>query len=126
MEQRILDLVDTHPTLPAIGHGEPVSDLALIELERALHRDLGGPGLEFSEENIRKAYGIKSAACWSFCAGCWSWMGCLTTAISCSASSATMSPRTRSTPTRFAFCEPRRTSSCKSAARSRPTSTIRR
>ena len=59
VEQRILDLVDTHPTLQAIGHGEPVSDLALIELERALHQDLGGPGLEFSEENIRKAYGMK-------------------------------------------------------------------
>ena len=59
VEQRILDLVDTHPTLQAIGRGEPVSDLALIELERALHQDLGGPGLEFSEENIRKAYGVK-------------------------------------------------------------------
>ena len=59
VEQRILDLVDTHPTLQAIGRGEPVSDLALIELERALHQDLGGPGLEFSEENIRKAYGMK-------------------------------------------------------------------
>ena len=59
VEQRILDLVDTHPTLQAIGRGEPVSDVALIELERALHQDLGGPGLEFSEENIRKAYGMK-------------------------------------------------------------------
>ncbi len=59
VEQRILDLVDTHPTLQAIGRGEPVSDLALIELERALHQGLGGPGLEFSEENIRKAYGMK-------------------------------------------------------------------
>lgn len=59
VEQRILDLVDTHPTLQAIGRGEPVSDLALIELERALHQDLGVPGLELSEENIRKAYAMK-------------------------------------------------------------------
>jgi len=59
VEQRILDLVDTQPTLQAIGRGEPVSDLALVELERALHQDLGSPGLELSEENIRKAYAIK-------------------------------------------------------------------
>lgn len=59
VEQRILDLVDTHATLQAIGRGEPVSDLALIELERALHQDLGVPGLELSEENIRKAYAMK-------------------------------------------------------------------
>jgi type I restriction enzyme R subunit len=59
VEQRILDLVDTQPTLQAIGRGEPVSDLALVELERALHQDLGGPGLELSEENIRKAYAMK-------------------------------------------------------------------
>ncbi len=59
VEQRILDLVDSHPTLQAIGRGEAVSDAALIELERALHSDLGAPGLELSEENIRKAYGMK-------------------------------------------------------------------
>ncbi len=59
VDQRILDLVDTNPTLQAIGRGEPVSDLALIELERALHGDLGAPGLELSEENIRKAFAIR-------------------------------------------------------------------
>jgi len=59
VEQRILDLVATHPTIAALDRGEPVSDMQLIALERSLHQDLGGRGLELSEENIRKAYGLK-------------------------------------------------------------------
>ncbi len=59
VEQRILDLVATHPTIEAIDHGEPVTDLQLIELERTLRQELGGGDVELSEGNIRKAYGLK-------------------------------------------------------------------
>jgi type I restriction enzyme R subunit len=59
VEDRILALIETNPTLQAIGRGAQVGDQELIELERSLHQDLGGPGLELSEENVRKAYGLK-------------------------------------------------------------------
>jgi len=59
VEQRILDLAASHPTIEAIGRGEPVTDLQLIELERTLRQELGGGDVELSEANIRKAYGLK-------------------------------------------------------------------
>jgi len=59
VEQRILDLVATHPTIEAIDRGHPVTDQQLVELERTLRQELGGGDVELSEENIRKAYGIK-------------------------------------------------------------------
>ncbi len=59
VEQRILDLVDSDPTLGKIARGEPVTDLELIGLERLLCRTLGRCELELSAENIRKAYGLK-------------------------------------------------------------------
>jgi type I restriction enzyme R subunit len=57
VEKRILDLVASHPTVQAIQRGESVTDEQLLELERALHRELGEGDLEVSSENIRKAYG---------------------------------------------------------------------
>ena len=59
VEEHILELVANHPTIAAIERGQPVSDLALVALERTLRHALGGPGLEVSEENIRKAYGLR-------------------------------------------------------------------
>jgi type I restriction enzyme R subunit len=59
VDERILDLVAGHPTIEAIERGQPVSDQQLLELERALRQELGGAGLELSEANIRKAYGLK-------------------------------------------------------------------
>ncbi len=59
VEQRILDLVASHPTIEAIDHGDPVTDLQLIELERTLRQELGSGDVELSEANIRKAYGLK-------------------------------------------------------------------
>jgi type I restriction enzyme R subunit len=59
VEQRILDLVVTHPTIEAIDRGEPVSDEQLIDLERTLRQELGSGDLELDEGNIRKAYGLK-------------------------------------------------------------------
>lgn len=59
VEQRILDLVASHPTVQAIQRGEAVDDWQLLALERSLQSELGGGELELSPENIRKAYGIK-------------------------------------------------------------------
>jgi type I restriction enzyme R subunit len=59
VDERILQLVETHPTIAAIDRGEEVSDEQLIDLERALRLKLGNGDLELSEENIRRAYGLK-------------------------------------------------------------------
>jgi type I restriction enzyme, R subunit len=59
VEERILKLVETHPTIAAIDRGEQVTDLQLIALERSLHLDLSSGDVELKEENIRKAYGMK-------------------------------------------------------------------
>lgn len=59
VEARILDLVADHPTIAAIERGEPVTDADLVALERTLRQELGGPGLEVTEANIRKAYGLR-------------------------------------------------------------------
>ncbi|MFO7634729.1 MAG: DEAD/DEAH box helicase family protein, partial [Caldilinea sp.] len=59
VEARILDLVAGHPTIAAIERGEAVADLDLVALERTLRQVLGGPGLEVTEANIRKAYGLR-------------------------------------------------------------------
>lgn len=59
VEQRILDLVASHPTVQAIQRGEMVDDWQLLDLERTLQIKLGGSDLEISKENIRKAYGLK-------------------------------------------------------------------
>lgn len=58
VEERILALVADNPAIQAIQHGEPVNDWMLLELERTLQEVLGSE-LEFSAENIRKAYGVK-------------------------------------------------------------------
>ena len=59
VEECILELVETHPTIAAIDRGEQVTDLQLIALERSLHQDLSSGDIELTEENIRKAYGMK-------------------------------------------------------------------
>jgi type I restriction enzyme R subunit len=59
VEQRILDLVASHPTIQAIQRGETVDDMQLLALERMLKEELGSGALELSPENIRRAYGLK-------------------------------------------------------------------
>jgi type I restriction enzyme, R subunit len=59
VEERILKLVETHPTVAAIDRGEAVNDEQLIDLERALRHDLSNGDLELSEDTIRRAYGMK-------------------------------------------------------------------
>lgn len=58
VEERILHIVENHPTLIAIARGEPVDEEQLIELERILQQELAGGDLEATQENLRKAYGI--------------------------------------------------------------------
>jgi type I restriction enzyme R subunit len=53
---KVLALIDEHPTIDAICKGEPVSDLDLLELERTLREELGSGDMELTEENIRRAY----------------------------------------------------------------------
>ena len=59
VEERILQLIDNHPTLTAISQKEQVSDQQLIELERTLHHHLGKGEIELTPEHVRMAYGIK-------------------------------------------------------------------
>jgi len=59
IEERIFFLADTHPTIQALRRGEQVNDSQLIDLERTLRSKLGTEEYELSEENIKKAYGLK-------------------------------------------------------------------
>jgi type I restriction enzyme R subunit len=59
IEGRILEIVENHPVLEAIRQGREVSSEQLVELERTLHRELGGSEIQLSSDNIRKAYGLK-------------------------------------------------------------------
>ena len=59
VESRILQIVENHPALEAIRQGREASDEQLVDLERTLHRELGGGDIPLSSANIRKAYGIK-------------------------------------------------------------------
>ena len=56
VEDAILDLAADQPTIDALMRGEPISDLQLLDLERALRRQLGGPDLHLNETNICNAY----------------------------------------------------------------------
>lgn len=66
VEEQVLNLVANHPTVRAIERGERVSDEQLLALERTLRRELGGPGVELTEANIRKAYGLKVGSLMEF------------------------------------------------------------
>jgi len=59
IEERIFFLADTHPTIQALRRGEQASDAQLVDLERTLRSKLGREEYELSEENIKKAYGLK-------------------------------------------------------------------
>lgn len=59
VEKRVLELIDTDPIIAALGRGEPVSEVQLIELERTLRQTLGVGDLEITESNIHKAFGFK-------------------------------------------------------------------
>jgi len=58
VEERIIQLVENHPTLLAIARGLRVEEEQLIELERTLQQELADGDLEATPKNLRKAYGI--------------------------------------------------------------------
>jgi len=59
VEERILKIVENHSTMAVIRSGGDPTDLQLIELERALQRELGGDGIELTTDKISRAYGLK-------------------------------------------------------------------
>jgi type I restriction enzyme R subunit len=56
VEQRILELVANHPTIIAIQQGQKIDDWQLLELERALTKELGESDLEVTPENLKKIF----------------------------------------------------------------------
>lgn len=58
VEARAMSIIAAHPAIKAIRNGQPVENAALLELERALHQELG-EDLHLTQGNIAKAYGWK-------------------------------------------------------------------
>ena len=58
VEKRILELVANHPTILAIQRGEKIDDWQLLELERALTRELGSGDLEVTPEALKKVFAL--------------------------------------------------------------------
>ncbi|MEM8532839.1 MAG: DEAD/DEAH box helicase family protein, partial [Chloroflexota bacterium] len=48
VEQRILDMIDSHPAIAALASNEPLTDAQLIALERTLRRELAGNEMEMN------------------------------------------------------------------------------
>lgn len=59
VEDKALDVIANHPVIAAIEAGRAVGDDQLLDLERALRRALGGDEIQLTEENIRRAYGVR-------------------------------------------------------------------
>lgn len=57
VEEKILQIVQDHPTLKAIACGEAVDESQLLELERTLQHELAEGVLEATPKNLRKVYG---------------------------------------------------------------------
>ena len=66
VEAKVLEIVETHPTIAAIRNGEAVTDLQLVALERTLRQELGGGNVQLSESKIRKAFNLKVCSFLSF------------------------------------------------------------
>ena len=75
VDQRIVELIDTHPAIAALAGGEPLDDTQLIALERTLQHDLAAGTLELTESNVRKAYGYKVGSLLEFIRQVWELSG---------------------------------------------------
>jgi len=75
VDQRIIDLIDTHPAIAALAAGEALDDPQLIALERTLQHDLAAGDLELTESNVRKAYGYKVGSLLEFVRQVWELSG---------------------------------------------------
>ena len=58
VEGRVHEIIKKHPTMQALSSGQPVSDEALIALERTLHEELEESFLQFSPRTIKRVYGV--------------------------------------------------------------------
>ena len=58
LKEKVLEIVETHPTMAAIRNGEAVTDLQLVALECTVRQELGGGNVQLSESNIRKAFNL--------------------------------------------------------------------
>ncbi len=56
VEGKVLEIVETHPTIAAIRNREAVTDLQLVALEGTLRQEVGGGNLQLSESNICKTF----------------------------------------------------------------------
>jgi len=59
VQRKVMDLFQQSPTLAALAHGQPVTDLDLLELERQLQVELGSPDLQLSPGTIHRAYALR-------------------------------------------------------------------
>ena len=59
IEDRIRKIVEKHPTIEAVLHGNEVTELQLVALEKTLHEELGAPDLRASPETLHRVYGVK-------------------------------------------------------------------
>src|SRR5690606_3904105 len=59
VEQRIVELVQNHPTIQTVLRGESVTDEQLVAIARTLRDELGSGELELNTQNMRRAYGSK-------------------------------------------------------------------
>lgn len=60
VDNRIMQIVESHPALASIRDGREVTDEQLVDLERTLHRELGEGDLRLTPKLIRIAYGLKT------------------------------------------------------------------
>ena len=59
VEQRILDIAQTHPALVAIREGRQPTGGQLVDLERLLHQELTAGDIQLSDRTARQAYGVR-------------------------------------------------------------------
>jgi type I restriction enzyme R subunit len=75
VDQRIIELIDTHPAIAALAGGEALDDPQLLALERTLQHDLAAGDLELTESNVRKVYGYKVGSLLEFVRQVWELSG---------------------------------------------------
>jgi type I restriction enzyme, R subunit len=59
VEDKVLDVIASHPVIARIERGEAVGDDQLLALERTLREALSGEDIQLNEDNIRRAYGVR-------------------------------------------------------------------
>ena len=60
VDQRVLEVVESHPALTALREGREMTDDELIDLERTLHHELGRDDIQLTSRRMRLAYSVKA------------------------------------------------------------------